>query len=687
MQHRVYKGTSFPLGATVYPDGINFSVFSAHAESVDLLLFESHFSPEPYQIVQLNKPNHCTYNYWHAFISSIGSGQVYAFRVYGAYLPESGLRFDANKVLLDPYAKFIVGWDSYNRQAAIDPGDNCAQALRSVAIDSTSYDWENDAHPRTPFAESVIYELHVGAFTQHPNSGLEDRKRGTFAGLIEKIPYLKELGVTAVELMPIHQFDEHDARKGLTNYWGYSTVGFFAPHLQYCAAASPMSSINEFRDLVKALHKAGIEVILDVVFNHTAEGNESGPTLCFRGWDNPTYYILNPADQSRYENFSGCGNTFNANHPVPGRLILDSLRYWVSEMHVDGFRFDLAAALGRGISGEPLNRPPVLWAIESDPCLAGTKLIAEAWDAAGLYAIGRFVNVGHWYAEWNGPFRDDARRFIKGDNGTVRKMSLRIAGSSDLYIDPDRDIGRSINFITCHDGFTLNDLVSYNSKHNEANGESNRDGSDNNYSWNCGFEGPSKDQQVENLRLRQIKNLLTILFVSYGTPMISMGDEIRRTQLGNNNAYCQNNRLAWFDWDQVRASLPLLRFLRLLISNARHLQILRLNERLSSLPSSTGPSISWHGVKLMCPDWSEESHSIAFTLNHPLAGEHLHVMLNTYWDALAFDLPQVSSGLWHKLIDTSLESPLDIVQIDESVPIDTNSLMVQARSSVVLIAK
>lgn len=687
MSVKLYPGQSFPLGATVYDGGVNFSIFSASAAGMELLLFESEDSLQPYEIIRLHKPEHRTYNYWHIFVAGIGSGQVYAFRAYGSFEPQSGYRFDNNKVLLDPYTKFVVGWNIYDRQAAKTPGDNCACSLRSVAIDSSGYNWEEDRHPRTPLAESIIYELHVGAFTSNSNSGLTPEKRGTFAGLTEKIPYLKDLGITAIELMPIQQFDENDAREGLSNYWGYSPLAFFAPHYRYCVSRDPLTAINEFRDMVKAFHRAHIEVILDVVFNHTAEGNENGPTLSLRGLDNETYYMLNKYDNSRYENFSGCGNTIRANHPVPGRMILDSLIYWVSEMHVDGFRFDLISALDRDIFGQPLERPPILWCIESDPILAGTKLIAEAWDAAGLYQVGHFVNYGHWYAEWNGPFRDDIRRFVKGENNTVKNLSLRISGSSDIYVRPNRDVARSINFITCHDGFTLNDLVSYNEKHNQSNRESNRDGCDYNYSWNCGIEGATKDHAIEELRFRQIKNFLTILFIAYGTPMLLMGDEVRRTQFGNNNAYCHNSDLYWFDWDKTRMCSKLLRFVKMLIASTQSLQLLRLHESLSSSISSFSPHIIWHGTKLGSPDWSEESHSLAFTLHHPLANEHLHVMLNAYWESLQFELPKDIPGSWHRLIDTSLPALNDIVSIDSALPIDTNNFLVESRSSVVLIAK
>ena len=474
MIYPVFPGQSYPLGATVYPDGVNFSIFSRHAEKIELLLFDGLNDPQPTQIVFIDPESNRTYNFWHVFVQGLKAGQVYAYRAYGPNLPEKGLRFDPSKVLLDPYAKAIVGYSIYDRQAAMEPGkDNCDKALRGVVVDPSTYDWENDQPLRRPYASSVIYEMHIGGFTRHPNSGIAPQKRGTFAGAIEKIPYLKNLGITPVELLPGHYFDPEAAPAGLTNYWGYNTINFFAPHRDYSSNKDPLGPLDEFRNLVKAMHRAGMEVILDVVFNHTAEGNENGPTLSFRGLDNPVYYILEPGDPAAYTNYSGCGNTFKGNHPIGGRLILDSLRYWVSEMHVDGFRFDLATVLSRGVEGLPISQKAamttnILWEIESDPELAGTKLIAEAWDAAGLYGVGGFVEFADWFAEWNGPFRDDVRRFVRGDKGMVSTMAARILGSPDIYRRQDADINRSINFITCHDGFTLNDLVSYNNKHNEA---------------------------------------------------------------------------------------------------------------------------------------------------------------------------------------------------------------------------
>lgn len=675
------NGQTFPIGAKVFPTGVNFCLFSKSATAVQLLLFDNEDQPYPSQVISLDPQVNRTSFYWHIFIPGLKEGQIYAYRVDGPFNPEEGHRFDVNKVLLDPYTKAVVGWKNYSRKAAILPGDNSPYALRSVVVDALGYDWGDDTPLRIPYAETVIYELHVRSFTSHPNSGVSPEKRGTYAGLIEKIPYLKELGVTAVELMPIHQFDEQDARPGLKNHWGYSTMAFFAPHRGYSSHQDPLGPVEEFREMVKALHKAGIEIILDVVFNHTAEGNEDGPTICFRGLENRDYYILDE-DPTYYKNYSGCGNSFKANHPFGGKLILDCLHYWVADMHVDGFRFDLASVLARGSSGEPLEDPPSLWTIESDPVLAGTKLIAEAWDAAGLYQVGTFI--GDRFAEWNGPFRDDVRRFVKSETGTVKILANRMMGSPDIYPHPERETFRSINFVTCHDGFTLHDLVSYNEKHNEANGEDNQDGANDNYSWNCGVEGETHDPKINHLRTQQIKNLLTILFISQGTPMILMGDEICRTQKGNNNAYCQDE-LSWFDWSRVQKKAEFFRFFQLLIKFSQSLELFRYEYLLEETIDPETPYVLWHGVKLNQPDWHENSHALACALCHPLYDEHLYVILNSYWEALSFELPSLDYGEhWYRIIDTSLHSPQDI-QLEETASIvKGKSYLAQPRSTVVL---
>jgi isoamylase len=659
------EGRSFPLGATVLGDGVNFSVFSREASRVDLLLFDDPAAAHPARVIELDPRSHRTYHYWHVFVPGIRPGQVYAYRAAGPFDPARGLRFDPAKMLLDPYGRAVIVPDGYSRQAASRFGENNAIAIKSVVVDPESYDWEGDAPLRRPFATTVIYEMHVAGFTRHPSSGVAAERRGTYAGMIDKIPYLQDLGITAVELLPVFQFDRQDCPPGLVNYWGYSPVSFFAPHAGYSSRKDALGPVGEFRDLVKALHRAGIEVILDVVYNHTAEGNAEGPTLSYRGLANEVYYILDK-DRAQYANYSGTGNTLNANQPIVRRMILDSLRYWVVDMHVDGFRFDLASILARDETGCPLENPPVLWDIESDPVLAGTKLIAEAWDAAGLYQVGSFV--GDSWKEWNGRFRDDIRRFIKADTGTVRSLAQRVLGSPDIFGHQEREPEQSINFVTCHDGFTLNDLVSYNNKHNEANGEGSRDGVDENLSWNCGVEGATEDATVERLRRRQIKNLFVILLISVGTPMLQMGDEMRRSQRGNNNAYCQDNEVSWLDWSLLDRHRDLYRFAQKSIahrlnwmgSSSQVSAELSLNELLSSA------EIDWHGVRIGSPDWANDSHSIAFTLR---SGRYrlplwLHVMFNTYWEALDFDLPPIPATAvagWQRWVDTSLESPEDIM--------------------------
>ena len=542
--------TSAPLGATVKTGGTNFSLYSRHASRVDLLLFDREDDHAPSRVIPI-PPENRKYHYWHVFVPGIESGQIYGYRVDGPSDPAQGLRYDATKVLLDPYGRAVVVPMEYDRAAAAAPGDNAATAMKSVVVDTSIYDWEGDLPLGRSSARTIIYEMHVRGFTLHPNSGVAESKRGTYAGVIEKIPYLRDLGINAVELLPVFHFDPDDCTPGRKNYWGYAPISFFAPHPQFSSCRDRLGPVSEFRDLVKALHRAGIEVILDVVFNHTAEGDERGPTLCFRGIDNPTYYILENGG-SRYANYTGCGNTLNANHPVVRRMIVDSLRYWVEEMHVDGFRFDLASILARDSSGYPLQNPPVLWDIETDPSLAGTKFIAEAWDAAGLYQVGSFV--GDAWQEWNGKFRDDVRDFFRGEPGSLRRAADRMVGSPEIYGHEQREAEQSVNFVTCHDGFTLNDLVSYNGKHNDANGEDNRDGCNDNRSWNCGVEGPTDDQAIERLRNRQVKNFLTVTLMSLGVPMILMGDECRRTQRGNNNAYCQDDEISWFDWALSRST-------------------------------------------------------------------------------------------------------------------------------------
>jgi glycogen operon protein len=526
--------------------------------------------------------------------------------------------------------------------------------------------------------------MHVAGFTRHPSSGVAPVNRGTYLGLIEKIPYLQELGITAVELLPVFQFDPQDAPPGLTNYWGYGPVSFFAPHLGYSTCNDPLVCLDEFRTMVKELHRAGIEVILDVVYNHTGEGDEQGPTLCFRGLENSFYYIPGK-DKATYANYTGAGNTLKANHSIVKRLILDSLRYWASEMHVDGFRFDLASIFSRNESGKPMLNPPIIWEIDSDPVLAGTKLIAEAWDSGGLYQVGSF-GEDKW-KESNGQFRDDIRRFVKGDQNTVSKLRERIAGSLDLYYERDRPAEQSINFVTCHDGFTLNDLVSYNLKHNEANNESNTDGGNVNLSWNCGAEGPPVNADIERLRMQQTRNLLALTLLSVGTPMLLMGDEVRRTQLGNNNAYCQDNETSWFDWSLCAANADLLRFVRLLIRTHLQFDQATAGSQITLEDYLSKARIEWHGVEIGKPDWGESSHSLALSLHNFAATQLRYIAINAYWKPLEFTIPPVAGGPnggWLRMIDTSLTSPDDILEGAMGLRVNGSKYHVNPRSIVML---
>ena len=686
-RYAVEAGSPHPLGATCGPDGINFSLFSGNGTGVELLLFATHDAAQPMQTIQLDPFVNKSFHFWHVFVRGLQPGTHYAYRVDGPFDPASGHRFNRKKVLIDPYARGNTN-ELWKRASASGPEDNAATSMRSVAINTAGYDWEGDQPLRRPMEDTIIYEMHVRGFTQSATSGV--KARGTFAGIIEKIPYLVDLGVTAVELLPIFDFDETDALRvvngrPLPNYWGYSTMGFFAPQSNYCVNPEEGRHLTEFRDLVKALHRAGIEVILDVVFNHTDEGNHLGPVFSFKGIDNRTYYFLVPWDLQYYMDFSGTGNTFNCNHPIAQKLILECLRYWVKEAHVDGFRFDEGSILTRGEDGLPSAHPPVVWQIELDDDLADTKVIAEAWDAAGLYQIGHFP--GDRWSEWNGRFRDDVRRFIKGDPGVIGAVASRLAGSADLYQAQGEAPINSINFVTCHDGFTLNDLVSYNDKHNEANGEFNRDGINENLSWNCGVEGETSDRAVEALRNRQVRNFATLLLLGRGVPMLTAGDEVRRTQGGNNNAYCQDNEVSWFDWRLVETNRGLLRFWKGMIAFRKRHGALHKRTFFSGAANERGlPDVSWHGVKLNLPGWDDpNARVLAYTLGGERGDPDLHVMLNMFWQPLDFQVPVVPGRQWTKAIDTAAPSPQDIAGPGTEPALAGQTCPVQARSVVVLV--
>jgi glycogen operon protein len=666
-------GNAWPLGSTIHPDGVNFSVWARSATSVELLLFDATDAPAPSRVVTLDPVTHHTYSYWHVDLPGIRSGQVYGWRVHGSWLPEEGLRHDSGAVLLDPYATAVV-----------QPSDPTL-GPRSVVADLSDFDWEEDAPLQRPFARTVVYELHVRGFTAHPSSGLEDRLRGTYAGLVAKIPYLLSLGVTAVELMPVQAHARRSSDSGLPDYWGYNPISFFAVHPGYATAGDPLGVLDEFRTMVKELHRAGIEVILDVVFNHTAEGGAEGRTFCWRGLDNEAYYLLDPTDRATYADYTGCGNTLNANHSVVRRMVVDALHHWVADMHVDGFRFDLASVLSRDSDGHPMANAPVLWQIETDPWLASTKIIAEAWDAGGLYQVGSFV--GDRWREWNGRFRDDVRRFVRGDRASVRALRDRLLASPDMYAGRPSEIEHSVNFVTCHDGFTLNDLVSYSHKHNEANLEHNRDGSDAEWSWNGGVEGPTDDPEIERRRNRQVKSLLGITLISMGVPMIAMGDEARRTQLGNNNAYCQDNEVSWFDWSLLDRHHDVVRFTQGLIRLRLNLDMTQAVHGLPLREFLAQSQVEFHGVRLHEPDFGDDSHTLAVTVRSVLGSRMVHAILNMYREPLDFELPAVADGLpWRRFIDTALESPHDISGPETAPVVASRCYRAEPWSVVLLIA-
>jgi glycogen operon protein len=651
---------------------------------MQLILFDRADDLAATRTLTLDPVRNRTSHYWHIFLPGVKHGQLYGYRADGPHDPAAGQRFDPQKILIDPYGRCVSVGNNYSRAAASSAGDNVSTSMKSVVADLSLYDWEGDRPINRLFRDTVIYEMHVAGFTRHPSSGVSVPRRGTYLGVVDKIPYLKSLGVSAVELLPVFQFDATDAPHGLVNYWGYDPASLFAPHLAYSSNAdNPVKCLDEFRTMVKELHRAGIEVILDVVYNHTAEGDEHGPTLCFRGLENNFYYILED-DRAHYADFTGTGNTLKANHSVVKRLILDSLKYWVSEMHVDGFRFDLASIFSRSDSGEPELNAPVIWEIDSEPVLAGTKLIAEAWDSGGLYQVGSF-GQDKW-KEWNGVFRDDVKSFLKADADTAWKLHERIIGSPDIYRNGHRPPGQSINYVTCHDGFTLNDLVSFDSKHNDQNRSQNSDGTDVNLSWNCGAEGPSRNPEVEALRIRQIKNFLALTLLSVGTPMLLMGDEVRRTQQGNNNAYCLDDEVSWFDWGLCQTNSELLRFvqeairLRLCFDQGTSGDAIPLEDYLS------GAHIQWHGTALEKPDWGRDSHSIAAAFHNHTQNNIRYIAINSYWRSLDFELPPLpgSSSGWVRMIDTSLGALEDIAGVEHGSKVTGSTYVVNPHSVILL---
>ena len=680
---RVRPGRVIPYGPTLVPGGVNFSVFSAVASTCSLVLFDKVSGaalpeiplPDSYRVGDA----------WAITVFDLDPELfTYGFRVQGPNDPAMGHRCDPGAVLLDPRARAITGRDRWGETP--QRTDSCPYRAFVVPED---FDWRGDRAPGYAPEELVIYELHVRGFTRHPSSGIGHP--GTFAGLVEKIPHLQELGVNCVELLPVFEFDEFELSRpnqltgGLNmNYWGYSTVGFFAPKAGYASTGPAGMQCDEFKTMVRALHSAGIEVLLDVVFNHTCEGDHRGPTISFRGLDNKTYYMLAP--DGSYYNFSGCGNSLNCNNPVVRAMVLECLCFWVSEYHVDGFRFDAAAILGRDPWGGPLKNPPLLESAAADPVLKKCKLIAEAWDAGGLYQLGSFPNYGR-FAEWNGKFRDEVRDFLRGAPGCAGLLATRLVGSPDLYQSSGRGPRASVNFITCHDGFTLRDLVSYNFKHNEENDEDNRDGIDDNRSWNCGVEGPSKDLEVVALRLRQSKNAVLALCVARGIPMILMGDEMGRSQGGNNNAYCHDNAMNWLDWSLVAGEAELLRFTRFAITLRRTHPVLRqATHPRGDEPGALGfPEVSWHGVQPATPDWNSRLVAVVFAAETPAGPDVVYFAWNSAHEPVWLTLPPLGNGLsWTIEANTGCAAPDDAFPAGAGPALDLQPFLLGARSAILL---
>ena len=688
---RSSPGRPLPFGATPNGRGTQFSVFSRHATAVSLLLFDSPQDSRPAREIELDPRLNRTGDVWHAQVDGVGPGACYLYRVDGPYEPEKGHRFNPDKLLLDPYVKAVTGNFTWNLPERMPKG----------IVVSDDFDWEGDRPLSRPLRFTTIYETHVRSLTLSPTSGVAHP--GTFRGVIEKIPYLRDLGITALELLPVQEFDELEntrvnPRTGerLQNYWGYNTITFFAPKGRYSSAGAMGEQVTEFKEMVRALHASGIEVILDIVINHTAEGDETGPTLCFRGFDNSIYYILDEDNPRVYRNYTGCGNTMNCNHPIVRTFIIDCLHYWVVEMHVDGFRFDLGSVLGRDREGRVMENPPILERIAEDPVLRQTKIIAEAWDAAGAYQVGAFPG-GRW-AEWNDKFRDDVRRFWRGDEGTVPHLATRISGSSDLYLRDGRKPFHSVNFVSSHDGFTVNDLVAYGRKHNEENGEQNADGATPDQSANYGVEGPTADPGIEAVRNRQVKNLLATLLLSLGTPMLLGGDEFRRTQRGNNNPWCQNNEISWYDWRLLKQHADVHRFMReLLAFRMRHPAFLR-PEFYSGRNSrhDTIPDITWLTDAAEPVDWALERRTLALLIDGNKSeidadrdDNDILIMLNASEKPVLFTLAPVPQGkeAWYRAIDTAMPSPRDIVPPGAEERIDQETRHLEAHSAVVMLSR
>ena len=671
---KIKVGSPWPLGSSITPNGVNFSIAAPHATKVELLIFNSEYDDDAKEEISLENKNRSG-DYWHVEIEGLTEGAIYGYKVSIDEQTAS-----QENIVLDPCARAIGGWRNYirSRKGKVTTGNGCH--LKGVVTKRDYFDFKAHPRPKYPWNKTIIYELHVGGFTKNINSNVSERKKGTFIGLIEKIPYLKSIGITSIELLPVFAFDASDAPEGLVNYWGYSPINWFTPHQGFVDSDNPLDARKQFKTFVEICHDNGIEVLIDVVYNHTTEGNENGPAISWKCFGPKTYYHQD--EDGNYRDVSGCGNSIAANRPLVRKLILESLRCWAIELGVDGFRFDLGIALSRGENLIPLDTPPLFEEIEADPELSDVKLISEPWDCGGLYKLGDFP--AKEFRTWNGHFRDDIRRFWKGEKGTIWPIKDRLIGSKSLYNDSNLANIFSINFITSHDGFTLKDLVSFNKKHNLANGENNRDGENNNNSCNYGVEGPTTNKQINNLRQRQQRNLLSTLLLSQGVPMILMGDEVGRSQGGNNNTWCQDNPLGWMDWNQKNWDNDLKEFVFKLISIRKQLPEFFSPDNIyecKKYNTKTKKSqfwIQWHGIKVNKPDWGDWSHTLGLSINKKNEGSAIWLGFNAYEESMLFDLPTPISP-WKKYIDTSILKTKNVskkpLANQANVLIESNSLV------------
>ncbi len=671
---KVNVGSAWPLGSSLTPDGVNFSIAAPHAKKVQLLIFQNESDDFPIEIISFNQINRSG-DYWHVELEGCSEGTLYGYKVFMDEVKDKN-----DNLVLDPCARAISGWGRYTRNQKDNLNKGYSHFLKGVVTNRDNFDFKSHPRPKHEWNKTIIYELHVGGFTKHPDSKISDSKKGTFIGLIEKIPYLKSIGITSIELLPIFAFDPSDAPEGLENYWGYSPINWFTPHQGFIDGYDPLVARKQFKQFVEICHDNELEVLIDVVYNHTTEGNQDGPIISWKNFGPKTYYHQD--DDENYQDVSGCGNSIAANRPLVRQLILESLRCWAIELGVDGFRFDLGIALSRGENLIPLEEPPLFEEIEADPTLSDVKLISEPWDCGGLYKLGDFP--AKKFRTWNGHFRDDMRRFWKGEKSTIWPLKDRLVGNKSLYNDNNLANIFSINFITSHDGFTLKDLVSFNQKHNLANGENNRDGENHNNSFNYGVEGPTTNKEIKNLRKRQQRNLLSSLFLSPGIPMLLMGDEVGRSQGGNNNTWCQDNPLGWMTWDHKNCDQDLKEFVVKLISIRKQLPEFFspdfVYDSHTENPKNKASDfwIQWHGIKVNKPDWGDWSHTLGYSINKNNEGSAIWLGFNAYKETMLFELPKPISP-WKKYIDTSFIKNKNIskkpLANQSNIRIESNSLV------------